>query len=176
MLKKTITYKDYNGEEATDELFFHLSKAELIEMEMEHEGGMLETLNRIIAAEDNAALIREFKHILLQSYGVRSADGKRFTKNQRLREEFESTEAYSTLFMQLVTDTDAAIEFFNGIVPDDMAPEMAKVTALEEAKKPEETPNQEIETISRMELTTLSTNDFTEVQKRIAAGEVKIVE
>ena len=35
MLKKSITYEDYNGEMATEDFFFHLSKAELVEIERE---------------------------------------------------------------------------------------------------------------------------------------------
>ena len=109
MLKKTIKYTDFNGEEINEDFFFHLSKAELVELEMSHKGGLSATLERIIATEDNPGIIAEFKNIILIAYGQRSDDGKRFIKNQELRDEFASTEAYSTLFMELVMDTDSAI-------------------------------------------------------------------
>ena len=99
MLKKTITYEDFNGEERSEDFFFHLSKAELVELEMSHQGGLSEALKRIVAAEDAKSIIAEFKNIILSAYGQRSEDGRRFTKNQTLRDEFESTEAYSVLFM-----------------------------------------------------------------------------
>ena len=130
MLKKTITYKDFNDEEVTEDHYFHLSKAELVELEMSHKDGLSEALQKIIAAEDGKAIIKEFKGIILGSYGKRSPDGKRFVKTQELRDEFESSEAYSTLFMELVTNTDAAIEFINGIVPQGLQEDAAKITQL----------------------------------------------
>jgi hypothetical protein len=135
VLKKTITYKDFNDEEVSEDFFFHLSKAELVELELSHEGGLSASLERIVAAEDGKSIIAEFKNIILSSYGKRSIDGKRFVKNQEIRDEFESTEAYSTLFMELVTDTDAAVEFINGVIPKGMAEEAAKLARNE--NKPE---------------------------------------
>src|SRR5262245_12785386 len=94
---------------------------------MSHQGGLSAALQKIVAAEDGASIIREFKKIILMAYGKRSDDGKRFVKTQALRDEFESTEAYSALFVELVTNTDSAIEFVNGVIPQNMAEEAAKV-------------------------------------------------
>jgi hypothetical protein len=127
MLKKTITYVDFNGDEVSEDFFFHLSKAELVELELSYKGGLQEAIKRIVEAEDGKAIIAEFKNIILSSYGEKSDDGRRFIKNQTLREEFESTEAYSTLFMELVTDADKAAEFVRGVIPKDLAEETAKV-------------------------------------------------
>lgn len=127
MLKKSITYVDFNGDETTEEFYFHMSKAELVELELSYQGGLTEQLKRILDAEDSKAIISEFKNIILSSYGQRSSDGKRFVKTQALRDEFESTEAYSTLFMELVTDAEKAAEFVQGIIPSDLAEEAAKV-------------------------------------------------
>lgn len=121
MLKKTITYTDYNNETRTEDFFFNLSKAEIMEMELSIEGGLSETINRIINTKDIPSLIKIFKDLLLRSYGMKSPDGKRFIKNKELTEEFSQTEAYSQLFMELATDADAAAAFVNGIVPADMA-------------------------------------------------------
>lgn len=129
MLKKTITYEDFNGDVVVEDFFFHLSKAELIELELSHKDGLAASLQRIVDAEDGKAIVAEFKNIILNSYGKKSSDGKRFMKTKELREEFESTEAYSSLFMELVTNTDAAIEFVNGIVPQGLSEEAAKLAA-----------------------------------------------
>jgi hypothetical protein len=118
VLKKSITYDDYNGGTFTEDFYFNLSKAELVELELSHVGGLSESLKRIVASEDGAEIIKEFKNIILKSYGKRSEDGKRFVKNQQLRDEFESTEAYSVLFIELVTDADAAADFVRGIMPE----------------------------------------------------------
>ena len=117
MLKKTITYTDYNGNERTEDFYFNLTEAEIMEMEMSTAGGLAESIQRIAAAQDAPSIIKIFKDIVLKAYGVKSADGKRFIKNSAIREEFEQTEAYSKLFMELATDGDAAAEFVNGIVP-----------------------------------------------------------
>ena len=117
MLKKTITYVDYNGTERKEDFYFNLSKAEIMEMEMGTTGGMVEMINRIVAAQDAPAIIDVFKKMILRAYGEKSADGKRFIKSKEISEAFSQTEAYSQLFMELATDADAASKFVNGIVP-----------------------------------------------------------
>lgn len=117
MLKKTITYEDYNGNERTEDFYFNLSKAEVMEMEMSTSGGLTEMIHRIVAEQDAPAIIKIFKDLVLKAYGQKSLDGKRFIKNDELREEFSQTEAYSQLFMELATDAKAAAEFVNGIIP-----------------------------------------------------------
>ena len=117
MLKKTITYTDYNGVERTEDFFFNLTKAEVIEMEMSTSGGMTEMVQRIVAAQDMPSIIKIFKDLVLKAYGEKSPDGKRFIKSDELREAFSQTEAYSNLFMELATDDKAAAKFVNGIIP-----------------------------------------------------------
>ena len=176
MLKKTITYTDFNGEEVSEDFFFHLSKAELVELEMSHQGGLQEAIRKIAEAEDGKAIIAEFKNIILSSYGQRSTDGRRFIKNQTLREEFESTEAYSTLFMELVTDADKASEFVRGVIPQDLAEEAAKAipTAPVLASAPD-VEVKEIETVTRKELEEMDALGFSVMTRRIGLGEVKVV-
>lgn len=120
MLKKTFTYTDYNGVERTEDHYFNLNKAEVMEMEMSTKGGLAEMIQRIIAAQDAPAIIKIFKDLIRKSYGVKSADGKRFIKSDELWAEFEQTEAYSMLFMELAQDADAASKFINAIVPVDL--------------------------------------------------------
>lgn len=117
MLHKTITYIDYNGTERTEDFYFNLTEAEVMEMEMSTSGGLAEMINRIVAAQDAPSIIAVFKKLLLKAYGVKSPDGKRFIKSDALSEEFSQTEAYSQLFMELATNSDKASEFVNGIVP-----------------------------------------------------------
>lgn len=121
MIKETITYEDYNGVSRTEDFYFNLTKAEIMEMEMSQHGGMAEMIQRIVAAQDAPAIIKIFKELVLKAYGQKSADGRRLIKNEQLREEFSQTEAYSQLFMKLATDADAAAKFVNGIMPADLA-------------------------------------------------------
>ena len=125
MLKKTITYTDYNGNERTEDFYFNLTKAEIMEMEMSTTGGLAEMITRIVAAQDQPAIIKIFKDLVLKAYGEKSADGKRFVKSEEIAAGFSQTEAYSILFMELATDADAAAKFVNGIVPADMSKQLA---------------------------------------------------
>lgn len=131
MLKKTITYTDYNGVERREDFWFNLSKAELMEMELGVTGGLAEYMRRIVSAQDQPSLIKIFKDIILKSYGEKSADGKRFVKiDERgipLSLGFSQTEAYSILFMELSTDDEAAAAFINGIVPADISKEIENI-------------------------------------------------
>lgn len=172
MLKKTITYEDFNGEEVSEDFYFHLSKAELVEMELSHKDGLGAALQRIVAAEDGKAIIKEFKGIILGAYGKRSEDGRRFIKSQILRDEFESSEAYSTLFVELVTDTDAAIEFINGIVPKNMAEEAAKMVNNTPAQLAPVVEPVEAVIVSRSEMNEMPAEEFVKLGPRIASGEV----
>lgn len=129
MIKKTITYADYNGVERTEDFYFNLSKAEIMEMELSTTGGLAEMIQRIVAAQDQPAIIKIFKELILKAYGEKSPDGKRFVKSDEISTAFAQTEAYSQLFMELATDADAAAKFVNGIVPADMAKQLAASNA-----------------------------------------------
>ena len=129
MLKKIITYTDYNGVERTEHFYFNLSKAELMEMELGVTGGMTEMLDKIIAAKDAPSLMKTFKEMIMKAYGVKSDDGKRLIKSEELSIAFTQTEAYSVLFMELITDDKAAADFVNGIIPNEIQTEVAAQTA-----------------------------------------------
>ena len=129
MLKKIITYTDYNGVERTEPFYFNLSKAELMEMELGVTGGMTEMLDKIIAAKDAPSLMKTFKEMIMKAYGVKSDDGKRLIKSEELSVAFTQTEAYSVLFMELITDDKAAADFVNGIIPNEIQAEVAAQTA-----------------------------------------------
>ena len=126
MLKKTIKYTDYNGVERTEDFYFNLNKAEIMEMQLTTVGGLDVYLKKILSAQDVPTLMGIFKDLILKSYGVKSDDGRRFIKNEKLREEFEQTEAYSILYMELSTDAESAAAFVNGIIPADVAKQLPK--------------------------------------------------
>lgn len=121
MIKKTVTYDDYNGFSRTEDFYFNLTKAEVMEMQLSTVGGLDTMLKKLVATNDMPSIIKVFKDLVLKAYGEKSPDGRRFIKNDELRSEFEQTEAYSIIFMELATDDKAAAEFINGIVPKDLA-------------------------------------------------------
>lgn len=127
MIKKSITYTDYNGNQRTENFYFNLTKAEVTRMEMSVQGGMAEMIDRIIAAQDAPSLIDTFEKMIQKSYGVKTPDGRGFIKRPEDLESFMATEAYSELFMELVTDAAAAAEFVNGIMPNNIETKPAPV-------------------------------------------------
>lgn len=131
MLKKTITYEDYNGTTRTEDFYFNLTEAEILQYEKSYGGGLSAKLDRIVQSNDQASLIAEFKTIIDIAYGVKSDDGRLFIKNQKNLEEFQSNPAYSEIYMSLATNDEEAIKFVNGIIPAKAA---ARVKELEAAK------------------------------------------
>lgn len=129
MIKKTIPYTDYNGIERKEDFYFNLTKAEVMELEMSTQGGLAEMIQRIVAAQDQPAIIKIFKDLIIKAYGVKSPDGKKFIKNQEVVDDFVQTEAFSELFMELATDADAAAKFVNGIVPANLAEQAKQIAA-----------------------------------------------
>lgn len=117
MLKKTVQYEDFNGDSQVEDIYFNLTKAEIAEMEMSKNGGLTAHITKVSEAKNNKELIVLFKDILVKSVGKRSDDGKRFIKNAEIIEEFISSEAYSTIFMELAFNDEAAVEFITGVMP-----------------------------------------------------------
>ena len=118
MLKKTIKYTDYNGKEREEDFYFNLTKAEVTEMELSEAGGLTTTIDTIVKTEDGKKMVAIFKDLILKSYGQKSEDGRRFIKNDELRDAFAQTEAFSELFMELSSNAEAAAAFVNGIIPN----------------------------------------------------------
>lgn len=126
MYVKKIKYTNYNGEERERKYYFNLSKAELIEAELKQKGGYQVYIDRIIETRDYNELITLFKELIHNSYGVKSDDGETFIKNEKVFQEFAQSEAYSELYMELISNTNAAIEFVNGIMPQALVEEAKK--------------------------------------------------
>ena len=117
MIKWPITYTDYNGEERTEDFYFNINKAELMEMNLNANGALEEYYKRLKDLHDGPQIAAEYKKIILMAYGEKSLDGRRFMKSQQLRDEFEQTEAFAELYMQLATEEGAAERFITGVLP-----------------------------------------------------------
>lgn len=117
MLKKTFTFTDFDGNERKEDHYFNLMESEILDMQLEVPGGLMSLIEQISQAQDVPELMRLFKIIIKKSYGKKSPDGRRFIKSDEIFSEFESTEAYSQLFMELLTDGEAGAAFIKGILP-----------------------------------------------------------
>lgn len=134
MIKKTITYHDYNDLERKEDFYFNLSKAEVLDWETSISGGLSEWIKKVSNTQDQPALMDLFKKLITKSYGEKSADGKRFMKTdpvtgRPLYEAFCETEAFSQLYMELATNADKAADFVKGILPADMGNKAAESVA-----------------------------------------------
>ena len=118
MLKKTMTTVDFGGTERTEDYYFNLTKAEIMEMELNTEGGFSAMINRIVESKSQLELAQLFKQILCKSYGVLSPDGRKFIKNQAVLDDFMATQAFSDLYIELLEDGGKkAADFFEGVMP-----------------------------------------------------------
>lgn len=129
MIVYTETYTDYNGNQRTEDFRFHFSQAELMEMEMSTEGGFSARVNRIINANSHPELLQVMKAFVLDAFGVKSEDGRRFMKDEEIRRSFQECPAYSKIFMRLATNSEEASKFINGVTPEDMPKPMAATAA-----------------------------------------------
>lgn len=142
MLKREITFEDFNGETVTEVHYFNLTKTELVELELDYSGGIENNIMAIVEARDGKTLMKEFKKIILMAYGKKSEDGRRFVKTDALREEFTQTAAFDALFYELATDEAAAAKFIEGVIPkmndeekDQLKAKMADKLKTEERPK-----------------------------------------
>lgn len=118
MLVQRIDYVDFDGNKRSEDHHFNFTEAEIQEMNLKTPGGLKARLEKIVQEMNQERLVSYFKSLILDSYGVKSDDGRRFIKSKELSEAFSQTGAYNKLFMQLTTDTNAAIKFVKGIIPD----------------------------------------------------------
>lgn len=128
MLKKTITYEDYDGNQRTEDFYFNLSKAELTDWLTTSGGYSLDkVMEKLIKTENGKEIMEVFKDLIYRAYGEKSLDGRRFVKSKEVKDNFVETEAYSVLYMELVSDAKKAAEFFNAIMPKEWAEETQKL-------------------------------------------------
>lgn len=135
MLKRTITYEDFDGNTITEDFYFNLTKPEMLELDAAYKPDLAETFKKALAEENREALLNIFKDLILRSYGVRSADGKRFIKEPEITKEFTQTNAYATLYIELLQSDELASDFFIGISPSDIAEQMKKQDLRAEVAK-----------------------------------------
>lgn len=118
MLKERIDYVDFDGNRRSEDFYFNFTEAEIQEQNLKTPGGIKAKLEKIIQTQDQEKLVEYFKYLILESYGVKSDDGRRFIKSEELSKEFSQTGAYNKLFMTLSTNTEEAIRFCRGIIPN----------------------------------------------------------
>lgn len=116
MLKQTVTFENFDGEEVTKDLYFNISVDELLEMEASEEG-FSDKVKTVIKSEDRRQILAIFKDIVFKAYGVKSEDGNRFVKSEELNKEFAESAAYEAFFVDLMTSEKTSAEFIGKLLP-----------------------------------------------------------
>lgn len=138
MLKKVITFEDYNGEMRTEDHYFGLNETELLKKDIKTPGGLKELINRMIQTKDGAAILELFDELVTHAYGIKSPDGRKFIKSPEISRDFMQTEAYNQLVLELFSGGEEAMAaFVEGLLPQ----KLVLQAKLEEAKNEEKAVN-----------------------------------
>lgn len=122
MFTKTIKYTDYNGEEREETFYFNLTKTELQKLQNSVDGGFKSLIEKIVEEKSLPKLSQYFDTIIMMSYGEKSADGRRFIKQDgELAKQFKETPAYDILYTEILSSADTAAAFVRGILPADLS-------------------------------------------------------
>jgi hypothetical protein len=132
MIKKTVSYTDYNGQQQVEDLYFHLSKSEIFSL---HAGGIIALLDEVSkksqsGEQNHVEVVETFKKLIGIAYGVKSSDGKRFHKSEDQTADFLSSPAYDAVFMEILEGGDQdSIKFVLGMLPADISEQTAREAA-----------------------------------------------
>lgn len=120
------TYKDFLGQERTEKFYFNYTTAELVNMRFSVNGGLENLLQDMLDKQDGVQIMQTIRKVILSAYGEMSLDGREFVKSEEISKRFESTQAYSDLYMELITNPEKAANFINSLLPEEVKEEMAK--------------------------------------------------
>lgn len=118
MFRYVDVYKDFNGTERKETVYFDLNQSEIIGLEIDSEKGLSEYLQEISDAKNAKEMMRFFTNILYKAYGEKSPDGRRFVKSKELSDAFTQTIIYQDIYTELLTNAEFAAKFINSIMPD----------------------------------------------------------
>lgn len=129
MLKKEITYEDFNGVTRTEDFYFNLTRTELAAMELDVPGGFSALLEGIIRSDNAVAVYEQLKVIIDKAYGVKSEDGRTFRKSEQALEDFRTSEAYDELVYGMIEGPDSLSAFIEGIMPKKLSNQVQDLNA-----------------------------------------------
>ena len=145
MVKKHVSYEDYDGNKVEKDLWFHLNKYDLAKMSLGFDNGLIDGLTELQQKGDKKAVAEFIDNLLVNAYGVRKPGSDVFLKTPEIKEDFQYSLAHDEILMMLLGgEDDEIIDFIVGIMPgmsaEDRADVIEKVKRAQEAKKlPEST-------------------------------------
>jgi hypothetical protein len=132
MIKQTLTYDDFDGNKVTRDFYFHLSKADLLDMTVGGDESFETKLISIAQGNDWRVMMNTFKQVVAASVGVRN--GEAFEKSEEITRNFMGSPAFDAFLEAVVNDVDAAARFINGVVPKDLATPIDQIKAQVESE------------------------------------------
>ena len=143
MIKKTVTYRDFNDREVTEDLYFHAPTNVLLdnldlEDEFEALGHRLTGDKRELTLKEKRDILGLVKRLISISYGKRSEDGTKFYQGPEVLREFQASAAYDAFLWAIFTNQQGALEFMTGIFPQDLAERAAQVQAANQPRQPQD--------------------------------------
>lgn len=160
MIKKTLKYKNFDGETVSEEFYFNLSMGDILEKAADDKA--VADLMEIAKGTDQVKMIKTFTDLISQSVGRRGGMG--LIKSPEFSSEFMQSDAFSVLMWEILTDAKAASEFVNGLFPADITKKLAESGALESF----ELPKKKLEDYTRKELLAMSKEEFDSLTERVA--------
>lgn len=117
MLKRKISYVDFDGRKRSEELYFNLTEPEIVRLDVSYKGGLEKFIGQLDPEERPEEVLDLFETVIRTSYGEKSEDGRFFLKEKDTVARFMQSAAYSALFMELIQDAETAASFVGGLVP-----------------------------------------------------------
>ena len=140
MIKKHVSYENYDGNKVEKDLWFHLNKSDLAKMSLGFDNGLIDGLTELQQKGDKKAIAEFIDNLLVNAYGVRKPGSDVFLKTAEIKEDFQYSLAHDEILMMLLGgEDDEIINFIVGIMPgmsaEDRADVIEKVKSAQEAKK-----------------------------------------
>lgn len=121
MIKKHISYHDFDGDQREDDFYFSLNQVQFARINGLFPNGLEEYLNKIIKDKNADELFRVVDILVSEAYGERQ--GNSFVKvapnGQKLSDFFVNTEAYDNLITELLKDDKSLLDFLTGCLHQD---------------------------------------------------------
>lgn len=131
MYTRTFTCTGFDGKPYTETYDFHLSKADLLKINLDSFVGLDVLLKKLIDTQNGAEIMKLIDKVIMTSVGKESMDHRHFLQDESIKKDFRESEAYSQLFEELVLNADKAAEFIMSCLPDSIREKMLEDKANE---------------------------------------------
>lgn len=127
MYKQVVNYTNYDGEQMSTILRFHLSQTEIIKLNYSTGGALQGKIRRLMEACTIGDIMEVLDDLIDASYGVKSDDGETFAKSKELLDKFKASPAYDEFYRFVISDEKNLVEFVTNILPAKLAGMVDKI-------------------------------------------------